>query len=505
MSLNPYIVVFLIFCFAKYVNARRARSKLDGIPTIGPNGIFTSYWTVWSYVLDGRKVIEEGCRKYPNTAFKVPTINGWQIVVSGQKMIDDIRHAADEELSNMEAIEDLLKSRYTMPPTTHMNPYHVDVIRTTLTRNIGAKFDEVLDEIKTSFDEIVPVRDEWVEFPAVATIQSIVVRASNRLFVGLPLCRDPDYCDLNIKFTIQVVVNSLLIDLFPNFLHPIVGRILTTRKSSLRRAMRHLAPIIEERMEMERQYGKDWTDKPNDAITWLLEMNAQSGEDWQKGSVEDIAIRVLAMNFAAIHTTSMSFTHALYHLAANPHVTEPLRNEVEAVIAKEGWSKAAMVQLRLMDSFLKESQRHVGAGAVGLKRVTVKDFTFSDGTVVPANTLIGAASYATLHNPAVYTSPKDFNATRFSDLRTRDGEGIKHQMVTPTNEWVVFGIGKHACPGRFFAVNELKAMLSHILLTYDVRVEDDQFPPSDFYAGSSSPNTKAKVMFRKRQISDSAK
>ena len=59
----------------------------------------------------------------------------------------------------------------------------------------------------------------------------------------------------------------------------------------------------------------------------------------------------------------MSFTHALYHLVSNPHVVEPLRNEVETVIAKEGWSKAAMVQLRLMDSFLKESQRHVGAGA----------------------------------------------------------------------------------------------------------------------------------------------
>ncbi|KAF9254472.1 hypothetical protein L218DRAFT_487968 [Marasmius fiardii PR-910] len=80
-------------------------------------------------------------------------------------------------------------------------------------------------------------------------IQNIVVRASNRLFVGLPLCRDPDYCDLNISFTISVVINATIISVFPRFLHPIVGRIFTVGKSSLRRALRLLRPIIEERIQ----------------------------------------------------------------------------------------------------------------------------------------------------------------------------------------------------------------------------------------------------------------
>jgi hypothetical protein len=34
-------------------------------------------------------------------------------------------------------------------------------------------------------------------------------------------------------------------------------------------------------------------------------------------------------------------THALYHLAANPELwLQPLREEVEQVVAEDGWTKA---------------------------------------------------------------------------------------------------------------------------------------------------------------------
>ena len=52
-----------------------------------------------------------------------------------------------------------------------------------------------------------------------------------------------------------------------------------------------------------------------------------------------------------------SFTHALYHLAASPELLQPLREEVEAVIANDGWTKAAMGKMRKLDSFMRESQR----------------------------------------------------------------------------------------------------------------------------------------------------
>ena len=52
-----------------------------------------------------------------------------------------------------------------------------------------------------------------------------------------------------------------------------------------------------------------------------------------------------------------TFTHALYNLAAHTEYIQPLREEVEGIIAEEGWTKASLGKMRKLDSFLKESQR----------------------------------------------------------------------------------------------------------------------------------------------------
>jgi cytochrome P450 len=36
----------------------------------------------------------------------------------------------------------------------------------------------------------------------------------------------------------------------------------------------------------------------------------------------------------------------------------------------------------------------------------------------------------------------------------------------------VFGSDRHLCPGRFFASNELKLAVAHILLKYDIRLTE---------------------------------
>ncbi|EEB93346.1 hypothetical protein MPER_08007, partial [Moniliophthora perniciosa FA553] len=77
---------------------------------------------------------------------------------------------------------------------------------------------------------------------------------------------------------------------------------------------------------------------------------------------------------------------------------------------------------------------------------------------------------------------------------------IKHQMISPNTEYLLFGAGRHACPGRFFAVNELKLLLSHVLVNYDVRFDGEGGVPKDMRFGASrAPNRKAELMFRKRQ------
>lgn len=52
---------------------------------------------------------------------------------------------------------------------------------------------------------------------------------------------------------------------------------------------------------------------------------------------------------------------------------------------------------------------------------------------------------------------------------------------------------------RFFAANELKAMLAHVVLNYDVRLAGD-LPGNRWFGSSAVLNKDAQVMFRKRQV-----
>lgn len=37
---------------------------------------------------------------------------------------------------------------------------------------------------------------------------------------------------------------------------------------------------------------------------------------------------------------------------------------------------------------------------------------------------------------------------------------------------MAFGYGRHACPGRFFAANEIKLICAQILLNYDLKLPE---------------------------------
>ena len=52
-----------------------------------------------------------------------------------------------------------------------------------------------------------------------------------------------------------------------------------------------------------------------------------------------------------------SLTHAVYHLAASREILEELREEIEAILETDGWTKVAMGKMRKLDSFMRESQR----------------------------------------------------------------------------------------------------------------------------------------------------
>ncbi|THV06863.1 hypothetical protein K435DRAFT_929342, partial [Dendrothele bispora CBS 962.96] len=121
--------------------------------------------SVYRWITQANEIIGEGYRSYPGGICIISTMDGWQIVLSGGKPVDDMREASDEVLSADVFTEEVLQAYYTMHPNVIKSSYHIDVIRSPLTRNIGPRLSDIY-EVKATMSEKIPLSNgEWCFCP----------------------------------------------------------------------------------------------------------------------------------------------------------------------------------------------------------------------------------------------------------------------------------------------------------------------------------------------------
>ena len=212
--------------------------------------------------------------------------------------------------------------------------------------------------------------------------------------------------------------------------------------------------------------------------TW----NIKNARPHFKFDLEWHASSQLLASLAAIYTTSITSSNTWLDLATHPEWADELREEVKAILKSEpeGISgQASMAKLKKLDSFVKESQRMNPLGVTIFDRLVTSDLTLPDGTVLPKGTAITVANHAIAHDPENYDDPYKFDPLRFSKLRAEPGNQNRYQFVTTGVDSMHFGYGKHSCPGRFFAANEIKLFIVHLIMNYDIKYTDGESRPKN--------------------------
>ncbi|KAJ5653715.1 hypothetical protein N7490_000718 [Penicillium lividum] len=373
----------------------------------------------------------------------------------------------------------------------------VDSVRIKLTQALNGLTIPLSKETAATLKDTFPPSDEWKPYNFSRKVPYMVARISTLALLGEKACRNENWIEVAVNYTIDAFNGARELRLWPSILRPIVHHFLP----SIRKLRYHLGAaraIVKQEVEKRTMIrdGKLPLEEPPrtraDALDWFEELSEAYNLplDMTRGQV--------ALSLAAIHTTSNLLTNIMYDLAAYPEYFQPLRDEISTIIAGDGeLKKTSLLRLMLMDSVMKESQRiHPVAS---LNRLATEAIPLSDGIVIPKGATIAVSAHVNL-DKTIYPNPEKYDGYRFFKKRQAPGHEHKHQFVTTTRESYGFGHGLHSCPGRFFAANETKILLIHLLLKYDWKLKDEGGRPKNIELGSEIiTDQTVELLFRSRE------
>ncbi|KAK0611433.1 putative cytochrome P450 [Immersiella caudata] len=375
---------------------------------------------------------------------------------------------------------DFLQTDHTIPgpPLAH-DHLHVQLIQNKLTRETGNLIPAMHDESKRTSDELWGTdTDRWREIDALPVVQHMTAQIIIRVFVGAPLCRNKKLQDVAIAFTNDVAIAAVILRLLWAPLRPLFAPLITIpNRVHLWQYWWIIRSEVERRLRLhdaKSNPGKLTVDEkePNDFLQWSIEQ-ARGLADPTQAEPYILSRRLSIVNFASIHTTSLTLMHVLVDLTRDPTYISTLREEITAALDAHGgrWTKATLADMTKLDSAIRESQRlNNGNFYTVIRKIIAKDgLTTPSGIHLPYGTIVGGPGYAIHHDSAIYSDPDEYRPFRFSDMAESlgDGKRTKLSLVNTGVDYQVFGHGRLACPGRFYASAKLKILLGHLLLHYD--------------------------------------
>ncbi|KAJ4355937.1 uncharacterized protein N0V89_003962 [Didymosphaeria variabile] len=433
------------------------------------------------FLKHGKDMYLQGYEKFKNQVFRMTTSDGAETLVISPQFLPELRKLPDTVVSFPKAIEELMEVKYT--GLLADEPLGIHAIRADLTPALARLNPVVYSEVLQALEEFMPKCEDWTAVNIYGKLVSMVATITGSLITA----------QLDIK---------KLRPLFKPWFAPRLPSVQRLHEAEKNLAS-FLEPVVRARQDAEKN-DPDWQ-KPDDMLTWLMNRQGEFGVR----STHQLAKLLLGLVFASIHTTTLTATNILYTLAVSTEYIEPLREEIRQVMGENGdtISTRALQQMMKLDSFMKETVRFYPPGFTSFQRKVLRGFTLSNGQYIPAGAKIEVASHAVYQDPVNHpnSEPADvFDGYRSYKLRQGGtaSDHARNQFVTTNEQNLMFGYGKHACPGRFFAANEIKMILANLILNYDFKNEDgSKVRYSQLNMGrQSSPDAKKNLLFKRVEV-----
>lgn len=179
---------------------------------------------------------------------------------------------ADESVLSIQAAADERNSiGYILSSSIHRDPYHVKIISKYLTLRLETILPEIVEEVCLIFRETLTVGDEWIQIKDYENLLSRCVSATtNKILVGLPLCRDREYLDCLVQLSKRLSRAGLFCDLVPPILKSLIANLLVRRSRVLQTFLSKLGPVFEQRRMTLVSRSDKWEEKPVRTLLFIF-------------------------------------------------------------------------------------------------------------------------------------------------------------------------------------------------------------------------------------------
>ncbi|KAI1330696.1 cytochrome P450 [Xylariaceae sp. FL0255] len=473
--------------------------KDTGLPRLGtspgPLGLLTCF-ARWRWYKHGHENVRQRYDESKDANYVTQTMMGDTIVLA-PRYLAELSMLPESKLSSTTALVDSVMGQYSGVDLLLQDHLSSDICRGPLRKKLPLFVPIMAKELEISMSEkLGQAGTAPVVCVAYDLLYSFIERVSSLVFVGRAHYDDEIWKNALTTLPGNVEITKLILLPIPSFLRSVIAPLIPHRNR-----------IFRDRTAVRQVL---FPNDPKQVITTdndpsVLNLLIESGKDTDPAS---ITARLLILNAAALHTSSMALTHAIFDLCARPEYVEPLRSEAREALMHSGgnWQLSTLQRLRRLDSFLKESQRMNHSTFLGFDRKVMSRIELSDGkTTLPTGAKIAVPGGPMSVDSSFYDRAQDFDGFRFyrpedDEMKAPLNTNQTYTGIEPGN--VSWGYGRFTCPGRWYADALIKLTMANLLLRYDISFPNGQTqrPSGTKYDTERHPDFEQRIVMTNHTI-----
>lgn len=464
-------VTGICFCFYLFITKKReqfpSNNGLKTVPVVPGNLPIVGHGLTFS-----ANIIEfvRTCYRKYGKIFRIKVYNKELVVVCDRELITEFFKKRESDMSLYKVLDNLFFGQaFTddyrdLPMIITMVKQTVGVNFSTMVPKIMEQAGQLIERLRAQSGKQVCLTKEAIYF---------VSHTSAKCFIGIDMT--DEFYDLLNKFTQFLNKIVVLTYFFPQW----------TLKWTMGIYLRHLRRKMTKLLEPEIQSYRDDPDK-NESNVIRKAIEYIRPENNKKLTNEEIGDILICLLYVSSENTALGLSASLIDLARHPDYWNEVRETSERYLHDKDYH--GLLKDQLINACVMESAR-LTSHVFALMRYPVNNNeTLGEYAIGNCDIVALCEPMLMRHECAsdVFENANEYNPERFL-------EGKEKKDPQSVMTW---GAIVHLCPGKMFAIYEIKIALSLIVTNFErFDISDEDYSKLDYFSPSAFAERNANVFF----------